>query len=63
LSFVSSAYVPVATMPGWMQAFAQNQPITPMTNAVRILTQGRPAELALGRPLSLNPPISRRGLP
>ena len=26
LSFVSSAYVPVATMPGWMQGFASNQP-------------------------------------
>jgi ABC transporter DrrB family efflux protein len=58
LSFVSSAYVPVATMPGWMQAFAQNQPITPMTNAVRILTQGRPAEVALGHPLSAYLPVS-----
>ena len=28
LSFVSSAYVPVSTMPGWMQAFANNQPMT-----------------------------------
>jgi ABC-type multidrug transport system permease subunit len=28
LTFVSSAYVPVATMPGRMQAFARNQPIT-----------------------------------
>ena len=35
LTFVSSAYVPVATMPGWMQAFARNQPITAMVDAVR----------------------------
>ena len=27
-SFVSSAYVPVESMPGWMQPFAANQPIT-----------------------------------
>jgi len=28
LSFVSSAYVPVSTMPGWMQGFASHQPMT-----------------------------------
>jgi hypothetical protein len=36
-TLVSSAYVPVATMPGWMRGFANNQPITPMVNAVRAL--------------------------
>ena len=35
LTFVSSAYVPVDTMPGWMQPFARNQPITAMVDAVR----------------------------
>ncbi len=35
LTFVSSAYVPVATMPGWMQPIARNQPITVMVDAVR----------------------------
>jgi hypothetical protein len=30
LSFVSSAYVPVESMPGWMQAFAEHQPLTYM---------------------------------
>jgi len=35
LTFVSSAYVPVDTMPGWMQPFARNQPITVMVDAVR----------------------------
>ncbi len=35
LSFVSSAYVPVATMPGWLQGFAQNQPLTQMVNTAR----------------------------
>ena len=41
-TFVSSAYVPIATMPGWMQAFARNQPITPMVDAVRSLVLGGP---------------------
>jgi len=43
VSFVSSAMVPVDTMPGWMQPVAENQPITMMTNAVRSLTLGDPA--------------------
>ena len=28
LTFVSSAFVPVSSMPGWLQAFANNQPVT-----------------------------------
>ncbi len=51
LTFVSSAYVPVATMPGWMQAFAAHQPLTSMCNTVRILTQGQAAERLLGHSL------------
>jgi ABC transporter DrrB family efflux protein len=43
LSFVSSAYVPVHSMPGWMQAFASHQPVTVMVNAVRALTVGTTA--------------------
>jgi ABC-2 type transport system permease protein len=52
LSFVSSAYVPVSTMPGWMQGFASNQPMTPMCNTVRLLTGGPAAQQLLGHPLS-----------
>ncbi len=52
LTFVSSAYVPVATMPGWMQAIADNQPMTYMCNTVRILTGGPAAEQLLGHSLS-----------
>ena len=48
LTFVSSAYVPVSSMPGWMQPFAEHQAITVMVNAVRVLTEGHPAEVALG---------------
>ena len=48
LTFVSSAYVPVSTMPSWMQGFADNQPTTIMVNAVRALTEGPQAEALLG---------------
>jgi ABC-2 type transport system permease protein len=48
LTFVSSAYVPVESMPGWLQAFASHQPITVMVDAVRVLTQGQAAEALLG---------------
>lgn len=51
LSFVSSAYVPVGSMPGWMQAFAEHQPLTSMVNAVRVLTQGPAAAALLGHPV------------
>jgi ABC-2 type transport system permease protein len=47
-TFLSSAYVPVSTMPSWLQVFAAHQPITYMVDAVRALTQGRPAEALLG---------------
>ena len=48
LTFVSSAYVPVSTMPSWMQGFAEHQPITVMVNAVRCLTGGSDVEALLG---------------
>jgi ABC-2 type transport system permease protein len=47
-TFISSAYVPVETMPGWLQAVAERQPITVMVDAVRALTQGPAAEALLG---------------
>jgi ABC-2 type transport system permease protein len=40
LTFMSSAYVPVDSMPGWMQPVAANQPVTAMINAVRSLMLG-----------------------
>lgn len=51
-TFVSSAYVPVESMPGWLQAVAENQPVTFMTDAVRTLTGGASAEAFLGHPAS-----------
>jgi ABC transporter DrrB family efflux protein len=46
-SFISSANVPVSTMPGWMQDFAQNQPVSVACNAVRSLMQGGSARVGL----------------
>lgn len=46
-SFVSSAYIPVATMPSWLRGFAGNQPITVMVNAVRSLCEGPSQEAVL----------------
>lgn len=47
-SFVSSANVPVASMPGWMQPFAANQPVSVLINAVRSLMQGGTGVVGIG---------------
>jgi ABC-2 type transport system permease protein len=52
LTFVSSAYMPVETMPSWLQVVAENQPVTHMTNAVRSLVGGADAVALLGHPAS-----------
>jgi ABC-2 type transport system permease protein len=49
-AFISSAYVPVDSMPSWLQAFAEHQPLTAMVDAVRALTLGPEAEALLGHP-------------
>jgi ABC-2 type transport system permease protein/oleandomycin transport system permease protein len=40
LIFASAAFVPVSTMPSWLQGFAENQPVSVVTSAVRDLTLG-----------------------
>jgi ABC transporter DrrB family efflux protein len=42
ITFASSAFVPTASMPGWLQAFANNQPITKVIDAVRAWVLGKP---------------------
>jgi len=46
-AFFSSTYVPVASMPGWLQAFARFQPITPMVDAVRSTLAGSGSDVVL----------------
>jgi len=40
LVFASSVFVPLRTMPGWLQSFARANPITNVANAIRALTLG-----------------------
>ncbi len=42
LVFASSAFVSVKAMPGWLQAFASNQPVSVAIDAVRSCTYGGP---------------------
>ncbi len=42
LVFASAAFVPIQTMPHWLQKFAANQPVTFVTNAARSLALGTP---------------------
>jgi ABC-2 type transport system permease protein/oleandomycin transport system permease protein len=43
LVFASSAFVPVASMPGWLQPFALHQPVSVTASAARALILGTPA--------------------
>jgi ABC-type multidrug transport system permease subunit len=40
LTFASAAYVPVSSLPNWLEPFAANQPLTVIINAVRSLLLG-----------------------
>ena len=42
LPFISSAFVPTATMPGPVRAFADNQPVTSIVNTIRELLAKQP---------------------
>jgi ABC-2 type transport system permease protein len=47
LPYPSSTFVPIRTMPGWLQGVARNQPVTPVVETLR--------GLLLGTPLGSNP--------
>lgn len=47
LPYISSAFVPIKTLPGWLQAVAYHQPATPIVESVR--------GLLLARPIGSNP--------
>jgi ABC-type multidrug transport system permease subunit len=49
LTFVSSAFVPPETMPGWLQTFAEWNPLTAVIDATRRLMHGLPLEDTLVR--------------
>jgi ABC-2 type transport system permease protein len=40
LPYPSSAFVPIHTMPSWLQGFATHQPVTPVIDSLRALLGG-----------------------
>ncbi|MFD0715297.1 ABC transporter permease [Paenibacillus sp. GCM10027626] len=42
LPYLSSAFVPIDTMPSWLQGIAKHQPITPVIETIRSLLTGSP---------------------
>ena len=51
--FASSAFVPVSSMPSWLQPWAEHQPVSVVINAARALTLGGDALNVGGDTLSL----------
>jgi ABC transporter DrrB family efflux protein len=47
-SFVSGAFVPIKSMPSWIQPFAENQPVNVIINAVRSLLLGGVRNAGIG---------------
>jgi ABC-2 type transport system permease protein/oleandomycin transport system permease protein len=43
LTFASTIFIPLFDLPTWLQGFANNQPVSETTNAVRALMTGTPA--------------------
>jgi len=52
LTFLSSAFVPISSMPGWLQAFAKNQPVTYVVDTMRALALGGPIASSLWKSLA-----------
>jgi ABC-2 type transport system permease protein/oleandomycin transport system permease protein len=52
LVFASSAFVPVLTMPGWLQPFARHQPVSVTASAARALILGTPVSSYLWQALA-----------
>jgi ABC-2 type transport system permease protein len=48
LPFISSAFVPTATMPTVVRVFAENQPVTSIVNAIRALLANQPVGNDIG---------------
>ena len=50
--FASSAFVPVASMPSWLQPWANHQPVSVTVSAVRDLVLGLPLRTDLVQSLA-----------
>ena len=52
LVFASSLYVPIETMPSWLQVFAEINPVTPMVDTMRALALGGSVSASLWKTLA-----------
>lgn len=52
LVFISSVFVPVQSMPGWLQAFARISPVTVTVDALRAFSLGGPVATPLWKSLA-----------
>ena len=52
LVFISSVFVPVQSMPGWLQAFAKISPVTVTVDALRAFSLGGPVATPLWKSLA-----------
>jgi ABC-2 type transport system permease protein len=52
LPLISSAFVPTDTMPGPVRIFAENQPVTPIVEAIRALLSNQPVGQDIGAALT-----------
>jgi ABC transporter DrrB family efflux protein len=52
LTFASSAFVPTSSMPDWLRAFAEHQPVSLIVNAVRGLLLNNPDALTIWQALA-----------
>lgn len=52
LTFVSSTFVTISSLPSWLQGFARYQPFTPVINALRLLSEGHKVQFLVGQSLS-----------
>lgn len=52
LTFISSAFVPVQSMPSWLQGFANHQPFSEVIDALRHLALGHNAVYAVNQSLA-----------
>ena len=52
LTFASSAFVPTQSMPGWLRAFAEHQPVSLIVNAVRGLLLNQPDAVMIWQALA-----------
>jgi ABC-2 type transport system permease protein/oleandomycin transport system permease protein len=63
LVFTSSALVPTETMPSWLEAFANVNPITVSVDALRALCLGGPTATAVAKAIAWNATILAITLP